>query len=59
MLPLNVLFSFLAFQTLEVPNNNNNNNNELYLYDHTNTHRIAKAVFRNPNYNAGHAITLL
>ena len=58
MLLLNVLFSFLVFQTSEVPNNNNNNS-VLYLHDHKNTHSIAKAMFRNPNYNAGHSITLL
>ena len=31
----------------------NNNNNELYLHDHTNTYSIAKAMFRNQNYNTG------
>ena len=36
-----------------------NNNNELYLHDHTNTYSIAKAMFRNQNYNTEHAITLL
>ena len=36
-----------------------NNNNELYLHDHTKTYSIAKAIFRNQNYNTGHAITLL
>ena len=30
-----------------------NNNNELYLHDHTNTYSIAKAMFRNQNYNIG------
>ena len=35
---------------------NNNNNNELYLHDHTSTHSIAKAIFRNQNYKTGHAI---
>ena len=30
-----------------------NNNNELYLHDHTNTYSIAKAMFRNQNYNTG------
>ena len=30
----------------------NNNNNELYLNDHTNTYSIAKAMFRNGNYNS-------
>ena len=34
-------------------NNNNNNNNELYLHDDTNTYSIAKAMFRNQNYNTG------
>ena len=29
------------------------NNNELYLHDHTNTYSIAKAMFRNQNYNTG------
>ena len=29
------------------------NNNELYLHDHTNTYSIAKAMFRNQNYNIG------
>ena len=33
--------------------NNNNNNNELYLHDDTNTYSIAKAMFRNQNYNTG------
>ena len=33
--------------------NNNNNINEFYLHDHTNTYRIAKAMFRNQNYNTG------
>ena len=33
--------------------NNNNNNNELCLHDHTNTYSIAKAMFRNQNYNTG------
>ena len=33
--------------------NNKNNNNELYLHDHTNTYSIAKAMFRNQNYNTG------
>ena len=33
--------------------NNNDNNNELYLHDHTNTYSIAKAMFRNQNYNIG------
>ena len=28
-----------------------NNNNELYLHDHTNTYSIAKAIFKNQNYN--------
>ena len=28
-----------------------NNNSELYLHDHTNTYSIAKAMFRNQNYN--------
>ena len=27
------------------------NNSELYLHDHTNTYSIAKAMFRNQNYN--------
>ena len=36
-----------------------NNNNELYLHEHTKTYSIAKAIFRNQNYNRGHAITLL
>ena len=31
----------------------NNNNNELYLHDQTNTYSIAKAMFRNQNYNTG------
>ena len=31
----------------------NNSNNELYLHDHTNTYSIAKAMFRNQNYNTG------
>ena len=31
----------------------NNNNNELYLHDHTKTYSIAKAMFRNQNYNTG------
>ena len=31
----------------------NNNNNKLYLHDHTNTYSIAKAMFRNQNYNIG------
>ena len=30
-----------------------NNNNELYLHYHTNTYSIAKAMFRNQNYNIG------
>ena len=30
-----------------------NNNNELYLHDHTRTYSIAKAMFRNQNYNTG------
>ena len=30
---------------------NETNNNELYLHDHTNTYSIAKAMFRNKNYN--------
>ena len=30
-----------------------NNNNELYVNDHTNTYSIAKAMFRNQNYNTG------
>ena len=30
-----------------------NNNNELYLHDHTSTYSIAKAMFRNQNYNTG------
>ena len=30
-----------------------NNYNELYLHDHTNTYSIAKAMFRNQNYNTG------
>ena len=29
------------------------NNNELYLHDHTSTYSIAKAIFRNQNYNTG------
>jgi len=29
------------------------NNIELYLHDHTNTYSIAKAMFRNQNYNIG------
>ena len=29
------------------------NNNELYLYDHTSTYSIVKAMFRNQNYNTG------
>ena len=28
-------------------------NNELYLNDHTSTYSIAKAMFRNQNYNTG------
>ena len=32
---------------------NNNNNNEVYLQDHTGTYSIAKAIFRNQNYNTG------
>ena len=28
-------------------------NNELYLHDHTSTYSIAKAMFRNQNYNTG------
>ena len=32
---------------------NNNNVNELYLHDHTSTYSIAKAIFRNQNYNTG------
>ena len=32
---------------------NNNNNNALYLHDHTSTYSIAKAMFRNQNYNKG------
>ena len=31
----------------------NNNNNELYFHDHTSTYSIAKAMFRNQNYNTG------
>ena len=31
--------------------NNNNDNKELYLHDYTNTYSIAKAMFRNQNYN--------
>ena len=34
-------------------------NHELYLHDHTNNYSIARAMFRNQNYNTGHAITLL
>ena len=30
-----------------------NNNNELYLPDYTNAYNIAKAIFRNQNYNTG------
>ena len=29
------------------------NNNKPYLHDHTNTYSIAKAMFRNQNYNTG------
>ena len=29
------------------------NNNELYLHGHASTHSIAKAMFRNQNYNTG------
>ena len=29
------------------------NNNEPYLHDHTNTYSLAKAMFRNQNYNTG------
>ena len=28
-------------------------NKELYLHDHTSTYSIAKAIFRNQNYNTG------
>ena len=30
-----------------------NSNNELYLHDYTSTYSIAKAMFRNQNYNTG------
>ena len=29
------------------------NNHELYLHDHTNNYSIARAMFRNQNYNTG------
>ena len=29
------------------------NNNLAYLHDHTSTYGIAKAIFRNQNYNTG------
>ena len=29
------------------------NNNEPYLHDHPNTYSLAKAMFRNQNYNTG------
>ena len=41
-----MIFGFASFAF-------NNNNNELYLHDHTSTNSIAKAIFRNPNYNTG------
>ena len=34
-------------------------NNELYLHDHTNTYIIAKAMFRNQNYNTDPGIRLM
>ena len=34
-------------------------NNELYLHDHTNTYIIAKAMFRNQNYNTDPEIRLM
>ena len=37
----------------ETENKQSNNNNELYLHDHTNTYSIARAIFRNQNYNTG------
>ena len=36
-----------------------NNNNDLYLHDHTNTYGIAKAMFRNQNYNTGQFLLFL
>ena len=35
------------------PDDEDDNNDELYLHDHTNTYSIAKAMFRNQNYNTG------
>ena len=50
--PILRLFSLLL-ESVDPLREDNNNNNELYLHDHTNTYSIAKAMFRNQNYNTG------
>ena len=45
--------NFVSFHQLRKLVETNNNNNELYLHDHTSTYSIAKAMFRNQNYNTG------
>ena len=50
---VDVAFANIFTTTVETELLNNNNNNELYLHDHTSTSSIAKAIFRNQNYNTG------
>ena len=42
-------YSYSSFSNIT----SKNNNNELYLHDQINTYSIAKAMFRNQNYNTG------